>query len=208
MSTFHKDAAVSSRSDKKPTIILDYNKNKGGVDNLDKLTATYTCQRMTRRWPMAVFSNILDVSAYNAFVLWTHIHPGWNTKKNNKRRIFLEELGSSLVKAHIEQRKRVSRDPIAAAVIRQMQSSSSTPSTPSTTQRESVPASSSSSSLASTSTSTATATTPVMPSDSKRKRCQVCPSNKDRKTHTLCFHCKKYICKEHAKSVSFCHTCI
>ncbi|XP_040268703.1 piggyBac transposable element-derived protein 4-like [Bufo bufo] len=76
MSTFHKDAAVSSRSDKKPTIILDYNKNKGGVDNLDKLTATYTCQRMTRRWPMAVFSNILDVSAYNAFVLWTHIHPG------------------------------------------------------------------------------------------------------------------------------------
>ncbi|XP_044133740.1 piggyBac transposable element-derived protein 4-like [Bufo gargarizans] len=189
MSTFHKDAAVSSRSDKKPTIILDYNKNKGGVDNLDKLSATYTCQRMTRIWPMAVFYNILDVSAYNAFVLWTHIHPGWNTQKNNKRRIFLEELGSSLVKAHIEQRKRVSRDPISAAMIRQMQSSSSTPSTPSTTQRESEPASSSSSSLASTSTSTAT--TPVMPYDSKRKRCQVCPSNKDRKTHTLCFHLQR-----------------
>ncbi|KAL7868866.1 hypothetical protein SRHO_G00102500 [Serrasalmus rhombeus] len=44
MSTLHKDAAVSSGSDKKPIIILDYNKNKGGVDNLDKLTATYTCQ--------------------------------------------------------------------------------------------------------------------------------------------------------------------
>ncbi|KAI3372472.1 hypothetical protein L3Q82_022962, partial [Scortum barcoo] len=63
-------------SDKKPIIILDYNKNKGGVDNLDKLTASYTCQRMTRRWPMVVFYNILDVSAYNAFVLWTHIHHG------------------------------------------------------------------------------------------------------------------------------------
>ncbi|KAL7881706.1 hypothetical protein AOLI_G00085540 [Acnodon oligacanthus] len=44
MSTLHKDAAVSSGSDKKPIIILDYNKNKVGVDNLDKLTATYTCQ--------------------------------------------------------------------------------------------------------------------------------------------------------------------
>ncbi|KAE8279658.1 hypothetical protein D5F01_LYC21787 [Larimichthys crocea] len=63
MSTLHKDAAVSSGSDKKPTIILDYNKNKEGVDNLDKLTATYTCQRMTRRWPMVVFYNMLDVSA-------------------------------------------------------------------------------------------------------------------------------------------------
>ncbi len=76
MSTLHKDAAVSSGHDKKPTIILDYNKNKGGVDNLDKLTATYTCQRMTRRWPIVVFYSILDVSAYNAFMLWTHIHQG------------------------------------------------------------------------------------------------------------------------------------
>ncbi|XP_029995668.1 piggyBac transposable element-derived protein 4-like isoform X2 [Sphaeramia orbicularis] len=115
MSTLHKDAAVSSGSDKKPTIILDYNKNKGGVDNLDNLTATYTCQRMTRRWPVIVFYNILDVSAYNAFVLWTHIHQGWNSTKQNKRRMFLEELGNSLVKPHIERRERVPRDPDAAA---------------------------------------------------------------------------------------------
>ncbi|KAJ8409884.1 hypothetical protein AAFF_G00209250 [Aldrovandia affinis] len=57
MSTHHKNAAVSSREDNKPEIILDYNKNKGGVDNLDKVTGTYTCQRMTARWPMAVFYN-------------------------------------------------------------------------------------------------------------------------------------------------------
>ncbi|KAJ0061853.1 hypothetical protein NL108_013386 [Boleophthalmus pectinirostris] len=48
LSSLQKDAAVSSG---KPTIILDYNKNKGRLDNLDKLTVTYTCQRMTRRWP-------------------------------------------------------------------------------------------------------------------------------------------------------------
>ncbi|KAM4031867.1 LOW QUALITY PROTEIN: piggyBac transposable element-derived protein 4-like [Anomaloglossus baeobatrachus] len=202
MSTLHKDAAVSSGSDKKPRIILDYNKNKGGVDNLDKLTATYTCQRITRRWPMVVFSNILDVSAYNAFVLWTHIHQGWNSKTKNKRRMFLEELGRSLVKGHIDQRERVPRDPGAAALVRQLQSSTSA--SPTATQRASSPASSSTSPA---STSTTTATTPVRPPDSKRKRCQVCPSNKDRKT-TSCFACKKYLCREHTKSVTFCHTCI
>ncbi len=84
MSALHKDAAVSSGSDETPAIILDYNKNKRGVDNLDKLTATYTCQRMTRRWPMVVFYNMLDVSAYNAFVLRTHIHQGWNSTKKKQ----------------------------------------------------------------------------------------------------------------------------
>ncbi|KAF0021926.1 hypothetical protein F2P81_025821 [Scophthalmus maximus] len=36
MSTLHRDAAVSNRDDKRPKII-DYNHNKGGVDNLDKV---------------------------------------------------------------------------------------------------------------------------------------------------------------------------
>ncbi|XP_061880293.1 piggyBac transposable element-derived protein 4-like [Entelurus aequoreus] len=201
MSTLHKDAAVSSGSDKKPTIILDYNKNKGEVDNL---TATYTWQRMTRRWPMVVFYNILDMSACNTFVLLTHIHQGWTSTKKNKRRMFLEELGNSLVKPHIEQKP---RDPDAAALVRQLQSSPSTPSTSSAPQRASAPASSSASS-ASTPTRTDIATTPLRPPDSKRKRCQVCPSSKDRKTNVLCFNCKKYLCKEHTKSVTFCHTCI
>ena len=205
MSTLYKDAAVSSGSDKKPTIIQDYNKNEGGVDNLDKLTATYTCQRMTRRWPMVVFDNILDVPACNAFVLWSHIHQGWNSTKKNKRRMFLEELGNSLVKPHIERRERVPRDPEAAAFVRQLQSSPSTPSTPSATQRESASASSSASPA---STPTRTAPTPDRPPGSKRKRCQVCPSSKDRKTNVLCFTCKKYLCKEHTKRVTFCHTCL
>lgn len=120
MSTLHEDAAIGG-SDRKPEMILDYNKNKGGVDNLDKVTATYTCQRMTRRWPMVIFYNILDVSAYNAFVLWTHIDPGWNTAKKNKRRIFLEELGNSLVKAQIERRVHMPRDPDSASLVREVQ---------------------------------------------------------------------------------------
>ncbi|KAJ8403327.1 hypothetical protein AAFF_G00350990 [Aldrovandia affinis] len=114
MSTHHKNAAVSSREDNKPEIILDYNKNKGRVDNLDKVTGTYTCQRMTARWPMAVFYNILDVSTYNAFVVWKAINPGWNARKTFKRRLFLEELGRALVTPHIERRQWIPRMPASA----------------------------------------------------------------------------------------------
>ncbi|KAK1895766.1 PiggyBac transposable element-derived protein 4, partial [Dissostichus eleginoides] len=36
MSTMHKDAVLSTREDRKPQMVLDYNGTKGGVDNLDK----------------------------------------------------------------------------------------------------------------------------------------------------------------------------
>ncbi|KAJ8372706.1 hypothetical protein AAFF_G00277750 [Aldrovandia affinis] len=171
MSTLHKKAAVSRRRNKKPDIILDYNRNKGGVDNLDKVTGTYTCKRMTARWPLAVFYNILDVSAYNAFVVWTEINPGWNNGKLYKRRLFLQELGRALVNPHIEQRQCVPRNPGSANLVREVQAAT-TPATP----------------------------TKAKPEDAKggkRKRCQSCPSNKDRKTSTTCHTCKRYICGEH-----------
>ena len=125
MSTLHRDAAVSSREDKKPDIILEYNQTKGGVDNLDKVTGTYTCQRRTARWRMVVFHNILDVSAYNAFVLWMAINPGWNAQKTLKRRLFLEELGRALTTPHIERRTRIPRAPASADLMREVQAQSS-----------------------------------------------------------------------------------
>lgn len=44
MSILHKVAEVSAWEDRKPAIILDYNANKGGVDNLDKVTGTCSCK--------------------------------------------------------------------------------------------------------------------------------------------------------------------
>ncbi|KAJ8002384.1 hypothetical protein DPEC_G00179500 [Dallia pectoralis] len=40
---------------------------------------------------------------------------------------------------------------------------------------------------------------------SKRKRCQMCPSKKDRKTHTVCGRCNKYICKDCSRA--YCTAC-
>ena len=63
LSTRQAEADVSDREDKKPFIVPDYDRNKGGVDNLDKVIWTYRCWRMTARWPLVVFHNILDVSS-------------------------------------------------------------------------------------------------------------------------------------------------
>ncbi|KAE8280234.1 hypothetical protein D5F01_LYC20788 [Larimichthys crocea] len=101
------------RADNKPAVILEYNSNKGGVDNLDKVVATYSCRRMTARWPLAVFHNILDVSSYNAFVIWRELNPDWLPGKRNKRRVFLEQLGKAVVALLIEWRTHLLRAEVA-----------------------------------------------------------------------------------------------
>jgi len=126
MSTLHRNAEISTREDKKPSMILEYNATKGGVDNLDKVTGSYSTKRMTARWPLVIFYNIIDVSACNAFVIWTEILPEWNMSKLYKRRIFLEELGKSLVVPHIQRRQHMPRTPVTAAIVRER----SAPSTP------------------------------------------------------------------------------
>ncbi|CAM4635701.1 unnamed protein product [Leuciscus chuanchicus] len=167
MSTCHKDAKVSDREDKKPDVMLDYNRCKGGVDNLDKMVASYSCKRKTNRWPMVVFSTILDVSAINAFVVWREVNPSWERGNNFKRRLFLEELGKALVSPHMERRKSLPHAPASVAVLKRKQDSSNSPG-PSTE-----------------------------PPSSKRKRCQVCPLAKDSKTDKQCANCKRAICVAH-----------
>jgi len=121
MSTLHKDAEFSPvREDQKHTMILDYNSTKGGVDNLDKVTGCYSTKRMTARWPLVVFYNIIDVSVYNAFVIWREMFPEWNQAKLHKRRIFHEELGKALVVPAILRRQHLPRTPAAAATVREI----------------------------------------------------------------------------------------
>lgn len=75
------------------------------MDNLDKLVASYGCQRATACWPM-VFHNVLDVSADDAFVLWRENSPNWMMGKRHKRSLFLEALGKALMAPLIRTRTR------------------------------------------------------------------------------------------------------
>ena len=48
---------------KKPEVILYYNSTKSGVETLDRMVKMYTFKRITRRWSVALFYNMIDVSA-------------------------------------------------------------------------------------------------------------------------------------------------
>jgi len=56
---------------KKPEIILDYNMTKGGVDTCDKMCASYSVSRVTRRWPLAVFYILMNIAGINSWVIYT-----------------------------------------------------------------------------------------------------------------------------------------
>ena len=59
------------KSEKKKTKKMElYNKTKCGVDVADQMARQYSVKAGTRWWPVAVFYNILDLAAINAFVLY------------------------------------------------------------------------------------------------------------------------------------------
>ncbi|KRX82521.1 PiggyBac transposable element-derived protein 4, partial [Trichinella sp. T6] len=126
LSEMHNDNQVCDQKGSKPDIILHYNITKGGVDNLDKMTSTYSCQRMTARWPLVIFYNIIEVSAYNAY---TEKHPAWNVGRLHKRRLFLEELGKALVQPEMMRRKTLPRTAAAKSAVEWLRKDAEQPST-------------------------------------------------------------------------------
>ena len=74
-------------------MIHDYNQTKFGVDVMDQCINTYTVRRISRRGPVIVCFDLIDIAAINAMTLWLHINPNWHNHKTNVRRLFLEDLG-------------------------------------------------------------------------------------------------------------------
>ena len=66
----HSDIAINIDEQKKPHMIMYYNKYKTGVDTMDQMVSRYTCHRRTQRWPLAMFFNILDVGALAAYLIY------------------------------------------------------------------------------------------------------------------------------------------
>lgn len=61
LSTTHDDGIIDVET-RKPEIIMDYNRTKGGVDTVDKLSATFSVSRITRRWSLAAIYGVLNLS--------------------------------------------------------------------------------------------------------------------------------------------------
>ncbi|XP_061748466.1 uncharacterized protein LOC133546685 [Nerophis ophidion] len=121
MCTLHGEGRICDQEHHKPEIIMDYNATKGGVDNMDKLVTAYSCKRRTLPWPLVIIFDMLDISAYNSFVIWMALNPEWKRVKLQKRRPFLEDLGMALVRPQMERRDFVPRTPASAAMVRRIQ---------------------------------------------------------------------------------------
>jgi len=93
---------------------------------MDKLVTGYSCKRKTLCWPL--FFNIMDISAYNAFVIWMALNPDWNRGKLQRRRYFLEELGKALVRPQMQRREHIPRSTASAAIVRIQEEDAGAPS--------------------------------------------------------------------------------
>ena len=101
LSTMHSDTAVNVNEQKKPHMIMYYNKYKTGVDTMDRMVSRYICYRRTQRWSLEMVFDILDVGALAAYL--TYCENNNMLKKNtNQRRIFLHQLSEELAKPFIE----------------------------------------------------------------------------------------------------------
>ena len=113
-------AMEGEEHDFKPEIILDYNKTKSAVDNLDKLAREYRCLRTSRRWPLALFFDFIDIAGHNAFCAWSdHDHPNYKVGKFHRCRFFLMQLAEDMAKPLIYGRARNPvgiQEPILAAI--------------------------------------------------------------------------------------------
>jgi hypothetical protein len=85
----------------KPLIIHDYNKTKGGVDQMDQNVEEFSVRRKTNRWPVLVFFNIVDVACYNAYII------GRANGNVSSRKNFLKTLSEQLAYPYMMERMRL-----------------------------------------------------------------------------------------------------
>lgn len=118
---------------------------------------------------------MLDISAYNAFVIFTEINTEWNKNKKIKSRLFLEELGNELILQEISRRSVLPRSSAAKMIV------INTRKTAETTEKA------------------------PKPTNLKRGRCFICPSRSNSTKYSRkCGSCENFICKTHSEISILC----
>ena len=73
---------------------------------VDQMVGTHTRRRQTRRWPLKLFFNLLDVAALNACTIHRQVHPDQRSTGGSRRR-FLKDLADSLILPHMKTRQKI-----------------------------------------------------------------------------------------------------
>ena len=78
-----------------------YNQTKAGVDTLDQVIRFYSVRRRTRRWPLVIFYNILDIACYNALQIFTLKYKEFKLKHGKRpRRTFISDLTDGILEKY------------------------------------------------------------------------------------------------------------
>ncbi|KAL8572469.1 hypothetical protein ACOMHN_005615 [Nucella lapillus] len=206
LSTMHTTGIVNdTTAKKKPEIILFYNSTKGAVDTLDKMAHAYTVKRKTNRWPMVMFSNIMDLATIAARRIWQIRFPGDPLGNGDARAAFIRTIALEMMVQHIQMRVSEVALPrhlvqTAQKVIADIEGAGHDQLTPRSASKQSkkrqiqeLP------SVGQKHKDTESAAP-------ERKRCLICPRSKDRKTKQKCAGCNDYICQDHTFRV--CPICV
>ena len=109
LSNIHSCKIIPIDSKKsKPSIILDYNHNKCGVDKFGQMVKEYRIYRASRRWPLVLFFDLLGFSCFSSWVIFCLKFPDHNFVKSKNRREFLYILGKELIYLLVVQRRKSS----------------------------------------------------------------------------------------------------
>ena len=173
LSTAHDKIGGSGETE----MIEFYNdETKAGVDALDQKVRYYTTHRKMKRWPKAVFCNILDIAAYNAYVLfklWSS-SAGFNLNHRARYR-FLMMLGETMIKPNITRSQLVTGLNLSTTMAFQVFSLEVRPQA---NQGK------------------------IAKDEVKKSRSHMCPRKKDRKSRQKCSECKLNVCDEHSQKSS------
>ena len=100
LSSMHSEVQTENTTKRKPNTVTLYNSTKCGVDVMDQMVREYTVRNGTRRWPVAVFYNMIDMAALNAHVLYQAC-----TGRQERRVDFLVELARELANSYVGEKK-------------------------------------------------------------------------------------------------------
>jgi hypothetical protein len=102
LSSLHFSVTVENVGKKVPETIKFYNATKYGVDVLDQMAKKYSVKAGSRRWPVQVFYNVLDLASINSWILYKAV-----TGQKISRRHFILQLVDQLRDPFCSQRNPV-----------------------------------------------------------------------------------------------------
>lgn len=166
LSSMHSTNAINPTT-LKPEIVHVYNSTKGAVDTFDQMAQNMCCNRKTRRWPLCVFYNMMNIAAVNSYIIYHHnvIVSG---KKPKNRLQYMLQLQEELTRPWQETRLQIS-------------------SMPSHVKK----------SLFSVLEKNPTKGEEEKKATGRRTYCSQCPIVKKRMTTTYCYNCPRALCGEH-----------